>query len=566
MRKQAKRKALSPAWLLLAGGVAVVLLSSAGADAGGAVAGQESTQPWEMVLFGGPGDQYGYSIAVRGNQVFVGSWCEEGLLRSYPIPISTTSLWALSHLKRYHQSLATTDTNLYSIGSAYPPICGASDGVGGTEPKAAFSRYSMEGGLLNCGSLNFFPYRGYEWYFASVATQEAGVDYVYAGGTAEQTGSYLSGPFVLAKYDATGSILDSVSEPFITLGSYWPGSWDNPWGTSCIRGLIVLNGYLYAAGESWLPYSGEDKGSFNVGERPMLMKYDLDLVRVWKRRADIAPGYQGYSGRFSSLTALNDCVFAAGGAIPTGGTDDLDFLVEKFDEDGNRIWSTSWGGPYEDVLRGITAVGNRVFAVGYSYETPRTHDKDGKSDAFIFEIDPVSGSWLLVDRIGGEGVEWATGVATDGHDLYIVGNATSFESIEGNAVGDLEIMLIHYPLHSAYEFYGFDSPVDNQPTVNIAKAGSTIPVKWRITKPDGTPVEDTASFVSLTSYQVGCGDMEGSPLEELETYSGASGLQYFGDGYWQFNWKTPKSYARQCRVMVLTLADGSTHTAYFSFK
>jgi hypothetical protein len=39
-----------------------------------------------------------------------------------------------------------------------------------------------------------------------------------------------------------------------------------------------------------------------------------------------------------------------------------------------------------------------------------------------------------------------------------------------------------------------------------------------------------------------------------------------GNGNWQYNWKTPKTYAGQCRVMQLNLSDGSTHIANFKFK
>ena len=57
----------------------------------------------------------------------------------------------------------------------------------------------------------------------------------------------------------------------------------------------------------------------------------------------------------------------------------------------------------------------------------------------------------------------------------------------------------------------------------------------------------------------------GQPADAIETYSGTSGLQYLGDGTWQFNWKTPKTCAGQCRTMTLTLSDGSTHEAAFMF-
>jgi hypothetical protein len=55
-------------------------------------------------------------------------------------------------------------------------------------------------------------------------------------------------------------------------------------------------------------------------------------------------------------------------------------------------------------------------------------------------------------------------------------------------------------------------------------------------------------------------------VDAVETYSGETRLQYLGDGYWQFNWKTLKSYAGQCRAPTLTLSDDCTLTAAFAFK
>ena len=128
-------------------------------------------------------------------------------------------------------------------------------------------------------------------------------------------------------------------------------------------------------------------------------------------------------------------------------------------------------------------------------------------------------------------------------------------------------LVVEYEPQQAYSFYGFEQPVENQPTVNYAKAGSVIPVKWMITDANGTPISDTSSFESLTSYSIACDTFAGEPGDELEEYSaGESGLQYLGDGHWQFNWKTAKGFVGKCRIMVLKLADGSEHKAYFSFK
>jgi hypothetical protein len=116
-----------------------------------------------------------------------------------------------------------------------------------------------------------------------------------------------------------------------------------------------------------------------------------------------------------------------------------------------------------------------------------------------------------------------------------------------------------------YVFEGFFSPVDNPPVLNKANAGSTIPLKWRITL-NGVPVSDPNSFAALTSSIVNCGTLADLAPDDIESYTTNSGLQYTGNGNWHFNWKTPKSYASQCRIATLTLNDGSTHDANFKFK
>jgi hypothetical protein len=116
-----------------------------------------------------------------------------------------------------------------------------------------------------------------------------------------------------------------------------------------------------------------------------------------------------------------------------------------------------------------------------------------------------------------------------------------------------------------YDFDGFFQPVDNA-NPNSAKAGQTVPVKWRV-QMDGSAVSDPESFVSLSSVKVNCGTLDGaSDLIEEVAPTNSSGLIYQNDGYWQFNWKTVKSWAGSCRIMTVELSDGTTHSASFTFK
>jgi hypothetical protein len=116
-----------------------------------------------------------------------------------------------------------------------------------------------------------------------------------------------------------------------------------------------------------------------------------------------------------------------------------------------------------------------------------------------------------------------------------------------------------------FQFDGFAEPVTMGVT-NMATAGRAIPLKWRLTDLMNNPVDDSSSFVGVFSYQIAC---DGSAVTDaVEEYaSGTSGLQYIGDGNWQFNWSTQRQYSRTCRRMYLKLSDGQTSDQVkFQFK
>jgi hypothetical protein len=82
----------------------------------------------------------------------------------------------------------------------------------------------------------------------------------------------------------------------------------------------------------------------------------------------------------------------------------------------------------------------------------------------------------------------------------------------------------------SYAFSGFLDPVDNPPVVNVAKAGSAIPLSWRLTDASGNPIT-TLTSVTVTSAAGGCS--ASTPTDALESYAaGASGLQNLGNGYY----------------------------------
>jgi hypothetical protein len=112
------------------------------------------------------------------------------------------------------------------------------------------------------------------------------------------------------------------------------------------------------------------------------------------------------------------------------------------------------------------------------------------------------------------------------------------------------------PFLVTYKFTGFFSPVDMTVT-NVAKAGQAIPFKWRLTDANDVPVDDPASFAGFFSSVLACSGAEPTDAIEEEA-AGNSGLQYNGDGYWQFNWKTPKTYANTCHAAYVLFNSGAT--------
>jgi hypothetical protein len=116
----------------------------------------------------------------------------------------------------------------------------------------------------------------------------------------------------------------------------------------------------------------------------------------------------------------------------------------------------------------------------------------------------------------------------------------------------------------AYKFLGFFAPVDRPNTYNVSKAGQSIPLKWRLLDANDQPVTNlTAVNIAITSLS--CSSSTVTDL--IEEYApGASGLQNQGDGYYQFNWKTPPSYALTCKNIGLDFGNGYVERALANFN
>ncbi|WP_041230666.1 PxKF domain-containing protein [Deinococcus peraridilitoris] len=114
-----------------------------------------------------------------------------------------------------------------------------------------------------------------------------------------------------------------------------------------------------------------------------------------------------------------------------------------------------------------------------------------------------------------------------------------------------------------YEFQGFFSPVDNGGTLNRAKAGSAVPVKFSLKGDQGLSILASGS---PTAKVINCSSTASTDDVEVTSTAGSSSLSFDSvAGHYVYVWKTDKAWAGQCRQLVVKLADDTVHTANFTF-
>ena len=139
-----------------------------------------------------------------------------------------------------------------------------------------------------------------------------------------------------------------------------------------------------------------------------------------------------------------------------------------------------------------------------------------------------------------------------------------FQYYSADSSGDTETR--HTVSFHIAKFNGFFQPVDNPNVINTAKAGSAIPVKFSLTGNQGLNI-----FASgfPTSQTTSCSTLSSNPTSTIDqtATAGDSSLTYdaTSDRY-SYVWKTSSTWSGTCRVLNVALMDGTSHTAYFSFK
>ena len=117
---------------------------------------------------------------------------------------------------------------------------------------------------------------------------------------------------------------------------------------------------------------------------------------------------------------------------------------------------------------------------------------------------------------------------------------------------------------AAFPFAGFFSPLGAAGTLNVAKAGSSVPIKFSL---GGNRGLDILAAGSPSTQPIACAGTSAAPTTVTTGTAGSSGLTYnaLSDLY-TYVMKTDKTWANTCRRLTVTLTDGTLHTADFKFN
>lgn len=230
----------------------------------------------------------------------------------------------------------------------------------------------------------------------------------------------------------------------------------------------------------------------------------------------------------------------------------------------------------------VTAEGAAQAVIGTCQDLADNTASDTQSNISIDETNPsiaisapadgaayplnaaVTSDYACADALSGVG-SCNGPVASGGRvDTSVVG-AGSFTVNSADIAGNDASSTHRYSVQ--YAFSGFSSPIAPMPMANVIKAGRTVPVKYHLQDAHGAFISDLGSFASLASSAVACD--AAAPGVEVETTDGAGSttIRYDIDAsQFVYNWKTEHAWAGSCRMLQLTLNDGTTHLALFEFR
>lgn len=301
-----------------------------------------------------------------------------------------------------------------------------SDANGPKERKEIAVKFNLDGspgsdtaGAVWVARQRFRPFPtfdGDEFFNAARVSVEGGTTYFYGAGHAQENS--CNSNYAIRKYTANGAAFWHWTQSTLACGR------------SDFNAVVVNGPNVYAAGFS----------SY-AGNHPQILRFSAASGSGGPSATFTGP-LDGYtSGAYTSMAVSGANIYAAG--YLSNGEDQV-YLLDEWNANGvllaHKVWSSDATKSNGQQLMGITAVGSRLFVVGFTRNTdntatphnmgavsialfPNNASYHGYGDGVIFEVSPSDLSLISTTSYGtDDGNDQAfTGVTTDGTDLYVTG-------------------------------------------------------------------------------------------------------------------------------------------------
>jgi len=257
-------------------------------------------------------------------------------------------------------------------------------------------------------------------------------------------------------------------------------------------------------------------------------------------------GTLGKNGWYTTAVTV-----ACTGSDATSGLDDPG--------DASFVLSTSGEGSDSIVARAVSDVaGNSTSTAAFGpfdvdLNDPTVTTSSPADDAVLILGSSAHAAYACADTPEGSGIETCAGTTADGDaiDTSSVGPHT-FSVTATDHSGRTTTLAHTYSV--VFEFSGLTAPAGK----SWGKAGSAVPIWFSL-----GGVSDVSAMEGVASLAVSCDT--GEALSSASAIKMNGGISY-DDGRFHLVWKTDKSWAGTCRQLRVTLSDGTTHTATFSYR
>ena len=188
-------------------------------------------------------------------------------------------------------------------------------------------------------------------------------------------------------------------------------------GQDWANGVASDSTGVYAAGLTGEPgFAGQ---TYYGGTDAYLAKYSLTGTQLWLHEFGTAG-----DDRLQAAVSDGTYVYVTGYASaylygqPFAGEEDC--IAQKWDQNGNLLWTTEFGTPGTERCYGIAVNSMGVFVTGRTDGTFSGQKSEGEEDALVTMLD-LNGNQIWLEQFGTPYADRGWGIATDSTGIYVTG-------------------------------------------------------------------------------------------------------------------------------------------------